>query len=77
MTLFALERFIRPLDFSETLPKHGENCYERTSSTAHPVKTLVRVPGGLSGLKTPHFGGFSNFCPKCHYVCLSNGFLRC
>ena len=58
MTLFALELFIRPLDFSETLPKRGYNYFEGTSSTAHPGKTLVHAPGGLLGLKTPRFGVF-------------------
>ena len=61
MTLFALELFICPLDFSETLPKYGDNCYERISITAHPGKTLVRVPRGTFRAKTPHFGFFQTF----------------
>ena len=41
--------------FFQNFPKCRNICYERTISIADPGKTLFRVPGGLLGLKTPHF----------------------
>ena len=47
VALFALLYFIRPLDFSETFPKYGDNRYDYKISTAHSGKTLIHAPGGL------------------------------
>ena len=50
-------------DFSETLPKCGDNCYGHKSSTASPAKQWFMFPGTFRA-KNALIGGFSGVCPK-------------
>ena len=61
MTLFALELFIRPLDFLKLCQNTETIVINVQVVPPTPCKTLVHVPGGLLGLKTPHLGVFQTF----------------
>ena len=65
--------FIHSSDFSEILPECRDNCYEHKSITADPAKTLVLSQGTFIAKNAP-FWGFSDICPKFHYVSSYSGF---
>ena len=58
MTLFAFIAVDPSIVFSETLSKCGGNCTKYKTTVTDLGKTLVLVPRGLLGVKTPLLGLF-------------------